>query len=173
VACLCNARGATAVSGPRRAEEDGAAGRAATSANGGSDPIVYFAFDLPYLDGYDLRSRPRLERKRLLAELVETFLVTGHGKPFTDGGCDNWMRERCDEAGLPECTSHGLKKIAATIVAESGAADRQMMDLFDWATEKMVKTYTSAARKRTLAAEAARGLAAFTWEQDEDKSATA
>ena len=39
-------------------------------ANGGSDRIVYFAFDLLYLDGYDLRRRPLLERKRLLAELV-------------------------------------------------------------------------------------------------------
>lgn len=102
---------------------------------------------------------------------IKTYLVTSHGKPFTDGGFGNWMRERCDEAGLPECTSHGLKKIAATIVAESGATDRQMMDLFDWATEKMVKTYTSAARKRTLAAEAAKHLALFTWEEPNgDKS---
>ena len=39
-------------------------------AKGGSDRIVYFAFDLLFLDGYDLRRRPLLERKRLLAELV-------------------------------------------------------------------------------------------------------
>jgi len=39
-------------------------------ANGGSDRIVYFAFDLLYLDGHDLRRSGLLQRKRLLAELV-------------------------------------------------------------------------------------------------------
>lgn len=33
-------------------------------------PIVYCLFDLMYLDGYDLRSAPLLERKRLLAALL-------------------------------------------------------------------------------------------------------
>ena len=39
-------------------------------AKGGSDRIVYFAFDLLYLDGFDLRRTPLLERKGILAELV-------------------------------------------------------------------------------------------------------
>lgn len=39
-------------------------------AKGGSDRIVYFAFDLLYLDGHDLRRTPLLERKLLLAELL-------------------------------------------------------------------------------------------------------
>jgi bifunctional non-homologous end joining protein LigD len=39
-------------------------------AKGGSDRIVYFAFDLLYLDGRDLRRAPLRERKRLLEELV-------------------------------------------------------------------------------------------------------
>ena len=37
---------------------------------GEEDALVYFAFDLPYLDGFDLRALPLLERKRLLAPLV-------------------------------------------------------------------------------------------------------
>ena len=50
-----------------------------------TNPVTYFAFDLLYLDGYDLRSVPLLERKRLLARLVKPggFLrVSDH---FTDG----------------------------------------------------------------------------------------
>lgn len=70
---------------------------------------------------------PLADAIRLTPTGLKTFLVTGYGLPFTDGGFGNWMRDRCDEAGLPECTSHGLKKIAATICAELGATDRQMM----------------------------------------------
>ena len=33
-------------------------------------PVVYFAFDLPYCDGYDLRAAPLLQRKQLLQRLL-------------------------------------------------------------------------------------------------------
>src|SRR5262249_55920645 len=67
---------------------------------------------------------------------IKTFLVTAYGQPYTDGGFGGRMRDWCDEAGLPLCTAHGLKKAAATICAEMGATDRQMMALFDWTSEK-------------------------------------
>ena len=35
-------------------------------------PVVYFAFDLLYCDGYDLRAAPLLERKQLLQRLLHT-----------------------------------------------------------------------------------------------------
>ena len=41
---------------------------------------------------------------------VKTFLVTEYGKPFTPAGFGNWFRQRCDEAGLPQCSAHGLRK---------------------------------------------------------------
>lgn len=86
---------------------------------------------------------------------LQTFLVTSFGKPFTDGGIGNKMREWCDEAGLPECTAHGLKKIGACLCADAGATDRQLMALFDWSSEKQANTYTAAARKRLMAEQAA------------------
>ncbi|MBI1202585.1 MAG: tyrosine-type recombinase/integrase [Rhodopseudomonas sp.] len=101
---------------------------------------------------------------------LRTFLMTGHGQPFTDAGFGNKMREWCDQAGLPECSAHGLKKIAATICAEMGATDRQMMALFDWHSEKMVKKYTGAARNRLLAAEAAKLLGSLSWAPIENKA---
>lgn len=39
-----------------------------------------------------------------------TFLMTEQKRPFTANGFGNWMRDRCDEAGLPDCSSHGLRK---------------------------------------------------------------
>jgi bifunctional non-homologous end joining protein LigD len=35
-------------------------------------PVVYFAFDLLYCDGYDLRAAPLLERKQLLQRLLQS-----------------------------------------------------------------------------------------------------
>jgi integrase len=101
-----------------------------------------------------------------LAEVIDkspvgdlTFLVTAQGRPFTANGFGSWFRARCDEAGLPQCSAHGLRKAGATIAAENGATDRQLMALFDWTSEKQANTYTAAVNRRRLAEEAAARLA--------------
>ena len=83
-----------------------------------------------------------------------TFLETEYGKPFTPAGFGNWFRDRCDEAGLPQCTAHGLKKAGATIAAENGATTRQLMAMFDWSTISQAEVYTRAADQKRLAGQA-------------------
>jgi len=85
-----------------------------------------------------------------------TFLVTEYGKPFTAAGFGAWFRKRCDEAGLPHCTAHGLRKAGATLAAEAGATDRQLMAMFDWTTASQATVYTAAADRKRLAAEGTR-----------------
>jgi integrase len=82
-----------------------------------------------------------------------TFLVTAHGKPFTAAGFGNWFREVCNEAGLPKrCTSHGVRKAAATRAADRGATTTQLMAWFGWKTASEAERYTrSADRKRASA----------------------
>ena len=65
------------------------------------------------------------------------------------------------QAGLPQCTAHGLKKAVATICANMGATDRQLMALFDWTSEKQANAYTRKVNKTKLAAECARFLGHF------------
>jgi bifunctional non-homologous end joining protein LigD len=60
VLTVMNARGA---SDARALDEAVQSGRAAD--------VVYFAFDLPFCQGFDLRGSPLIERKRLLHELLE------------------------------------------------------------------------------------------------------
>lgn len=91
---------------------------------------------------------------------TETFLETEYGKPFTAKGVGNWMRNRCDEAGLPQCTSHGVRKISATMVAEGGASEHQLMSIFDWATPTQAATYTREANRRRMAQDSMHLLAA-------------
>ena len=99
----------------------------------------------------------------ILADILErsptgdmTFLVTEYGKPFSAKGFGAWFRARCDEAGLRQCTAHGLRKAGATIAAENGATDRQLMALYDWKSPKQANVYTAAADKKRLAAVAAK-----------------
>lgn len=83
-----------------------------------------------------------------------TFLETHQGKPYTPAGFGNWFRERCDEAGLPQCSAHGLKKAGATIAAENGATTKQLMAMFDWTTISQAEVYTRKADQKRLAGEA-------------------
>ncbi len=63
------------------------------SAESGARPL-YYAFDLPYLDGYDLRDAPLVERKQLLRSIVgDTPVVRfsdhveGDGPTFFEQAC--------------------------------------------------------------------------------------
>lgn len=49
-------------------------------------PVVLFLFDLLYLDGYDLRGVPLVERKRLLKEVLEPSEVIRYSDHFTGDG---------------------------------------------------------------------------------------
>ena len=81
-----------------------------------------------------------------------TFLVTAQGNPFTAAGFGNCFRDLCDAAGLPKrCTSHGLRKAAATYLAEQGATDHQLMAWFGWTSISQAQVYTKAANGKGLA----------------------
>lgn len=80
-----------------------------------------------------------------------TFLVTEYGRPFTSAGFGGKFRDWCDQAGLPQCTAHGLRKAGATILAEHGATAHQLMAIFGWSTITQATTYTAAADQEKLA----------------------
>ncbi len=81
-----------------------------------------------------------------------TFLATSLGRPFASGNSfGNWFRERCDEAGLPHCTAHGLRKAGAVIAAHNGATDRQLMAIYGWASADEASVYTKQADQKRLA----------------------
>ena len=61
-----------------------------------------------------------------------TYLVTEYGRPFTAAGFSGWFRDRCNEATLPQCSAHGLRKVGAVRAAENGATVHELMALFGW-----------------------------------------
>jgi len=80
-----------------------------------------------------------------------TFLVTEFDKPFTANGFGGYFRRRCNEAGLPHCSAHGLRKVAATRLANHGATEHQIMSVTGHTTSKEVARYTKAANQKKLA----------------------
>jgi integrase len=92
-----------------------------------------------------------------LAEILDAvpagrmqFIVTEFGKPFSDAGFGNRFRKWCDEAGLTDCTAHGLRKTAATRLAEAGCTDREIMAITGHRTSRQVNCYTRAANNVRL-----------------------
>jgi integrase len=105
-------------------------------------------FDIPLLPSLvaelDLHAKDQL-----------TFLITEYGKSFTAAGFGNWFRERCDEAGLPQCAAHGLRKAAAVRHALNGATAPELMAWFGWKTLAEAQRYCEMASRIKLAETAA------------------
>jgi len=87
-----------------------------------STRLLYFVFDLVYLDGYDLSRSPLLERKRLLAQVLERAAGTplrysehiqGHGEQVMSQACDSSLEgiisKRANSLYTPRRTKAWLK----------------------------------------------------------------
>ena len=80
-----------------------------------------------------------------------TYLVTEYSKPFTANGFGNAFKDWCRKADLPHCSAHGLRKAAATRLAERGATAHEIMAITGHRTLEEVERYTRAARRSQLA----------------------
>lgn len=100
-----------------------------------------------------------------LAEAVDAlpknqmmFMAKANGEPYSENVLGNYMRKWCDQAGLPHCSSHGLRKAGAVIAAESGATSQQLQAIFGWTTSQQADHYTRAASRKKLATDGAKHL---------------
>lgn len=80
-----------------------------------------------------------------------TLLESQQGKGFTAAGFGNRFREWCDKAGLPQCSAHGLRKAAATRLADLGATPHQIASITGHRTLAEVAHYTRAADQKRAA----------------------
>jgi len=95
-------------------------------------PVVYFAFDLLYCDGYDLREAPLLERKQLLQRLLHTserFRYADHqlehGRELFElakqTGLEGIVAKRADGPYVSERSAYWMKlKVTKTLDAVVG-----------------------------------------------------
>jgi bifunctional non-homologous end joining protein LigD len=95
-------------------------------------PVVFFAFDLLYCDGYDLRKAPLLQRKQLLQRLVhasERFRYADHqmehGKELFElakqTGLEGIVAKRADSPYVSDRSAYWMKlKVTNTLDAVVG-----------------------------------------------------
>jgi integrase len=89
-----------------------------------------------------------------------TFLTTPKGAPFTAAGFGNKVREWCDEAGLPNCTAHGLRKAQCRRLAEAGCSEHEIAAISGHESLSEIRTYTRAAEQSRMAEAAMRTVTA-------------
>lgn len=84
---------------------------------------------------------------------TDTYLVTSFGKAFTANGFGNKMREWCDEAGLPECTSHGLRKLCLIRLAHAGYGAPQIAAISGHKDLREIQLYIEQANREKMGIE--------------------
>lgn len=94
---------------------------------------------------------PLLEAIEAVPTGDQTFLVTHKGKPFSAAGFGNWFRDRCNEAGLPHCAIHGLRKALTRRGADLGLSQQQLKALGQWSGDSEVAVYAADANQKMMA----------------------
>lgn len=78
-------------------------------------------------------------------------LISGErGLPLTKESFGNMFRKACNEAGVNK-SAHGLRKLAATRVAEAGASVAELEAIFGWSGGGMASLYTRSVDRKRLA----------------------
>ena len=90
----------------------------------------------------------------------DTWIVGEKGGKMTEGSFGIWFRKLCDEAGLPQCSAHGLRKGAAHRLAKAGCTVDELKKWFGWTENRTPAVYTKEAEGEVLAANAAAKLLA-------------
>ena len=80
-----------------------------------------------------------------------TYLETGQGKARSRKGLGTSMRKWCDKAGLPLCSSHGLRKAICRRIAEAKGTPFEIMSVSGQVILAMAQKYCETFGRRDLA----------------------
>ena len=87
------------------------------------------------------------------------WLVSALGTPFKKNSFGNKMREWCDQAGLPQCSAHGLRHAGLTWLAMNGCDVHELKARAGHTSLAQTQRYIEGVRKQDLAKTAAAKVA--------------
>ena len=99
----------------------------------------------------DLPMHPKLIEAIEATPVTFTYLETRQGKARSRKGLGTSMRKWCDKAGLPLCSSHGLRKAICRRIAEAGGTPFEVMAVSGHVTLSMAQEYCKMFGRRGLA----------------------
>lgn len=105
----------------------------------------------------------------LSAAPIKHLVTTQFGKPFTVAGLGNRMRKWCNEAGLKNCSMHGLRKATSRRIAESGGTDAEGQAITGHKKAETFAHYRAKANRSRLADAAMSNLVSVFDVQPEQK----
>lgn len=80
------------------------------------------------------------------------ILYGASGKGLTKESMGNYMMEAIKAAGLPKrCRMHGLRKVAAVMLAEAGCSSREIMAITGHKSLSEAERYTDEVDRKKLA----------------------
>lgn len=79
------------------------------------------------------------------------FIVTSYGKPYSDKSFSQRFSKWCNEAGLPKCSAHGLRKAMARRMAEARATNSEMKSITQHSGDAELAIYIRDADQKYLA----------------------
>ncbi|WP_456390440.1 tyrosine-type recombinase/integrase [Profundibacter sp.] len=88
--------------------------------------------------------------RRRLKPSRKIFLHTKQGKFRSPDGFGNAMRKWCNEASLPLCSAHGLRKSICRRLAEAGCTPHEIMSISGHITLPMAQKYCAQFGRRDL-----------------------
>lgn len=86
------------------------------------------------------------------------FIVGEQGRPYTPESFTNWSRDVCRDAGILK-SAHGVRKLSATLSANGGATEYELMSQYGWTTLRQAEIYTKGAERKKLGVKNSRMLA--------------
>jgi integrase len=92
---------------------------------------------------------------RLILDATPTgdlvFVLNQYGRPFTQKGFGVAFRDWCDQAGLPQCTAHGLRKLSCVRMLYAGATLSEVAKCSGHRNESQLNVYIEKVDQRRLA----------------------
>lgn len=85
------------------------------------------------------------------------FIAAENGRPLTKESFGNFFRDWCAAAGV-KASAHGIRKLAASRLAEMGGSEEELQAYFGWQSVGQSSVYTKAASRKAKALNAARKL---------------
>lgn len=79
------------------------------------------------------------------------FVPSDRGRAYSAASFGNMFRRWCDDAGLPHCTAHGLRKAISRRLAEEGIGNAGIKSITLHSRDEEVSLYVAAADQKRLA----------------------
>ena len=96
-----------------------------------------------------------------MGESYKYLITWSHGRGYSEKSLSQTFSEWCNQAGLPHCSAHGLRKAITRRMAESSFTNSEMKSITQHSADAELAIYTRAVNQKELAAKTMAKLSAI------------